>query len=184
MAKPALVLAATLAFAGGIATAQAAETCFHICLKAKLVSPTIDDQAIRDDMQACKNQCDEEEKAQLETDGIAAKVAACVPEKLPDTDMKKVRSASPSVVAYANAFTWDVNNVLPDKLIRRVEITTQNLSLEDITMSAGGAVEPGKSGTFLIRYIADGYPSMRVTTRVKAIYACSLEPAETPKVPD
>jgi hypothetical protein len=184
MARPVLVLAAALAFAAGISVARPAETCFHICLKAKLISPDIDDQAIRDDMQVCKSQCDEEEKAQLETDGIAAKAAACVLEKLPDEDMRKVRSASPSVVAYANAFTWDVNNVLPDKLIRRVEITTQNLSLEDITMSGGGAVEPGKSGTFLIRYIADGYPSMRVTTRIKAIYACSLEPADKSKAPD
>ena len=71
-----------------------------------------------------------------------------------------------------------------EQLIRQVEITTQNLSLEDITMSAGGIVEPGQSGTFLIRYIADGYPSMRVTTRVKAIYACALEPADVSKLPD
>ncbi len=184
MAKPLVVLTLALAFAGGVPAAQAVETCFHTCLKAKLVSPTIDDQTIRDNMQACKNRCDDEEKAQLESDGIAAKVAACVPEKLPDADMKKVRSASPSVVAYANAFTWDVNNVLPDKIIRQVEITTQNLSLEDITMSAGGTVEPGKSGTFLIKYIADGYPSMRVTTRVKAIYACALELPDSSKLPD
>jgi hypothetical protein len=184
MARPALVLAGALAALAVCAPAQAIETCFHTCLKGKMVSPDIDDQTIRDDMQACKSRCDEEEKAQLETDGIAAKVAACVPEKLPDADMKKVRSASPSVVAFANAFTWDVNNVLPDKIIRQVEITTQNLSLEDITMSAGGIVEPGKSGTFLIKYIADGYPSMRVTTRVKAIYACALEPPDPSKVPD
>jgi hypothetical protein len=184
MAKPPMVLAVALALAGGPPPVQAMETCFHLCLKGKLISPDITDQAIRDEMQACKNRCDDEAKAQLESDGIAAKVAACVPEKLPDEEMKKVRSASPSVVAYANAFTWDVNNVLPDKIIRQVEITTQNLSLEDITMSAGGMVEPGQSATFLIRYIADGYPSMRVTTRVKAIYACALEPGEATKLPN
>jgi hypothetical protein len=185
MSRSGLVLAGALAaFTGAMAPAQAIETCFHMCLKAKLVSPNIDDQAIRDEMQACKARCDQEQKALLESDGIAEKVAACVPEKLPDAEMKKVRSASPSIVAFANAFTWDVNNVLPDKIIRQVEITTQNLSLEDITMSAGGTVEPGQSGTFLIRYIADGYPSMRVTTRVKAIYACALEPADASKLPN
>lgn len=184
MPRPILVLAAVLALAGANAAARATETCFHTCLKAKMVSPTIDDQTIRDDIQACKDSCDEEERATLEADGLAAKIAACVPEKLPDADLKKVRSASPSVVAFANAFTWDVNNVLPDKIIRRIEITTQNMSLEDITMSAGGTVTPGQSATFLMKYIADGYPSMRVTTRVKAIYACSAEANTVSKMPN
>jgi len=159
--------------------AAARETCFHSCLKTKLVSPTIDDQTIRDNMHLCKSNCDQQQKAQLESEGTAAKLAACVPEKLGDQEFKKVRSASPSVVAFANAFTWDVENVLTDKVIRRVEITTQNLTLEDITMSAGGIVEPGQNATFLMRYVADGYPSMRVTTRIKAIYACT-----TPKAAD
>lgn len=156
------------------------ETCFHSCLKTKLVSPTIDDQTIRDNMQMCKTNCDQKQKAQLESEGTAAKVAACVPEILDEKDLKRVRSASPSVVAYANTFTWDVENVLPDKVIRRVEITTQNLSLEDITMSAGGIVEPGQKETFLMKNVADGYPSMRVTTRIKAIYACDFVPVPGP----
>lgn len=184
MPRPILVLAAVLACAGANTAARATETCFHICLKAKMVSSTIDDQTIRDDMQACKETCDEEERVTLEADGLAAKVAACIPEKLPDADLKKVRSASPSVVAFANAFTWDVNNVLPDKIIKRIEITTQNLSLEDITMSAAATVTPGQSATFLMKYIADGYPSMRVTTRVKAIYACSTEAGGMASVPN
>ncbi len=186
MRTSALVLAGTLtAFAAGSPAAQAAETCFHVCLKGKLVSPDITDQTIREDMQACKETCDEEMKARLETEGIAAKLAACIPERVPDADMKKVRSASPSVVAFANAFTWDVNNVLPGLFIRRVEVSTQNLSLEDVILTAAGTVAPGESATFLMNNISDGYPSLRVTTRVKAIYACSLEPADQPsKVPD
>jgi hypothetical protein len=68
---------------------------------------------------------------------------------------------------------WDVNNILPDKIIRRVELGTQNMSLEDVIISATGIIEPGESGTFYMGSIPDGYPSLRVTTRVKAIYACS-----------
>ncbi len=181
MVRPAFVLAAALAFAGGTATAWSAETCFHTCLKSKLVSPDIDDQTIREDMSACKETCDDEMKARFETEGIEAKLAACIPERVSDADMKKVRSASPSVVAFANAFTWDVNNVLPGKFIRQVEVSTQNLSLEDVILTAAGTVAPGESATFLMNNISDGYPSLRVTTRIKAIFACSLEPAETPK---
>jgi len=180
MRKPSLTAVAVfVAFCGPSSfggAALARETCFHSCLKTKLIAPDIDDQTIRDNMQMCKSSCDRDQKAQLESEGTAAKVAACVPEKLDDQDFKKVRSASPSVVAFANTFTWDVENVLPDKVIRRVEITTQNLSLEDITMSAGGIVEPGQKETFLMKNVADGYPSMRVTTRIKAIYACAFDP--------
>ncbi len=181
MAKAQMALAALLGLAFAPGQAGAAETCFHACVKGKLIAPDIDDQTIRDNMQFCKKSCDEEELVQLEASGTAEKITACTAEKLDDSDFKKVRSASPSVVAYANSFTWDVQNVLPDKIIKRVEITTQNLSLEDVTISAGAIVEPGKSATFLSRYVADGYPSMRVTTRIKAIYACDLGAAAEPK---
>jgi len=177
MMRPALGLAAALAFAGGINMTQAAETCFHTCLKGKLVATDVDDQQIRDFMAACKETCDEDMKARLEKQGIEAKLEACVPEKVPDADMKKVRSASPSVVAFANAFTWDVNNVLPGLFIRRVEVSTQNLDLEDVTLTATGTVVPGESETFLMNNISDGYPSLRVTTRVKAVYACAVDQA-------
>ncbi len=178
MARPVLVLMTVIAVSGiGIGGARA-ETCFHTCLKEKLISPDIDDQTIREDMQGCKETCDEEMKARLEKEGIEKKLAACMPEPVPDADMKKVRSASPSVVAFANAFTWDVKNVLPPGMfIRKVELSTQNVSLEDVTLTATGVIEPGEMGTFLMNNIADGYPSLRVTTRVKAIYACSLDPA-------
>lgn len=184
MSRRNLILAAIVFFSGAPAPAAlAADTCFHTCLKGKLISPDIDDQAIRDFMQVCKESCDEEMKARLEKEGIESKLAACIPERVPDADMKKVRSASPSVVAFANAFTWDVKNVLPGRFIRRVEVSTQNLSLEDVTLTATGTVAPGESETFLMNNISDGYPSLRVTTRVQAIYVCNIEPgtAEPPK---
>ncbi|MEJ0096359.1 MAG: hypothetical protein WDN46_24025 [Methylocella sp.] len=172
------ILALAVAAAALIAApkeAPAAETCFRACLKAKMTAPDIDDQAIRDLMRGCRDACQNDAEARLKAEGLGDKLAACVPEPVDDADVKKVRSASPSVVAFANAFTWDVNNVLPGKIIRRVEILTQSLSLAEVTLSAGGIVGPGESGTFLISNVTDGYPSMRVTSRIKAIYACSLD---------
>jgi hypothetical protein len=181
MSRPILVLLAVLAVSGISGPAAAAETCFHACLKGKLISPDIDDQTIREYMQTCKESCDDEMQTRLEKEGLEKKLAACIPEKVPDADMKKVRSASPSVVAFANAFTWDVKNVLPGNLfIRKIELSTQNVSLEDVTLTATGIVEPGEIETFLMNNISDGYPSLRVTTRVQAIYACSLDTAATP----
>jgi hypothetical protein len=154
---------------------RAAETCFHVCLKASMTDTNIDDQGIRDLMADCRDDCQEKAEARLKAQGLAAKVDACQPQPVDDADLKKVRSASPSVVAFANAFTWDVNNVLPGKIIRRVEIGTQSLSLQDVTLTASGIVEPGETGTFFMNNVADGYPSLRVTSRIKAIYACPAQ---------
>ena len=68
-----------------------------------------------------------------------------------------------------------MNNVLSDKIILRVEIATQSLSLQDVTITATGFVAPGESGTFFMNNVADGYPSLRVTSRIKAIYACPAD---------
>jgi hypothetical protein len=155
--------------------AAVSETCFHVCLKAKMTASDIDDQGIRDLMTGCRDDCEDEARSRLKAKGLAGKIAACTPEPVDDADVKKVRSGSPSVVAFANAFTWDVNNVLPGKIIRRVEIATQSVSLQDVTITASGIVEPGESATFFMNNVADGYPSLRVTSRVKAIYACPLD---------
>ncbi len=155
--------------------AASADTCFHVCLKAKMTATDINDQRIRELMSNCRDDCQKQELARLKAEGLAGKIAACIPQPVDEDDLKKVRGGSPSVVAFANAFTWDVNNVLPGKIIRRVEIGTQNLSLEDVTLTASGIVEPGHSATFLMNNVGDGYPSLRVTSRIMAIYACPAE---------
>ena len=162
------------AFAGSLSTASA-DTCFHVCLKAKMTATDITDQGIRDLMSGCRDDCEDQARARLEAKGLAGKIAACTPQPVDDADLKKVRSGSPSVVAFANAFTWDVNNVLPGKIIRRVEIGTQSMLLQDITITASGIVEPGESATFFMNNVGDGYPSLRVTSRIKAIYVCPSE---------
>jgi hypothetical protein len=159
----------------GALTAASADTCFHVCLKAKMTATDISDQRIRELMSDCHDECEDQTRVRLEAKGIGAKIAACTPQPVDDADLKKVRSGSPSVLAFANAFTWDVNNVLTGKIIRRVEIGTQSMSLGDVTLTGSGTVLPGESATFFMNNVGDGYPSLRVTSRIKAIYVCPSE---------
>ncbi len=176
MAKAMLVLGVCAgALIAATAPGRASETCFHVCLKDKMTDTDIDDQGIRDLMADCRDDCEEQAVARLKAKGLDEKVDACAPQPVDDADLKKIRSASSSVVAFANAFTWDVNNVLPGKIIRRVEIGTQSLSLQEVTLTASGIVEPGETGTFLMNNVADGYPSLRAASRIKAIYACPVD---------
>jgi hypothetical protein len=176
MAKAMLFIGVCVgALIAAMTSGRTAETCFHVCLKARMTDTNIDDQGIRDLMADCRDDCQEKAEARLKAQGLAEKVDACQPRPVDDAELKKVRSASPSVIAFANAFTWDVNNVLPGKIIRRVEIGTQSLSLQDVTVTGAGIVEPGETGTFFMNNVADGYPSLRVTSRIKAIYVCPIE---------
>ena len=146
-----------------------AQTCFRACLAPRLATSDITDQQIRSAMKACRATC---EAAALARPGLAAKLAACEPEPLSDADFKRVRGASASVLAFADAFTWDVNNVLPDRIIRRIDLTTQNLDLQDVDLSGTGIVLPGETQTVLVSAFSGGYPGAGVATRIKAIYAC------------
>lgn len=152
----------------------AAQSCFHACFSTKKLPSDVTDQMLRETMRGCYERCEKAARADLEDKGYGSLLTSCVPQALPEAEVKKIRSASPSVVAFANAFTWDVDNVLPDKIIRRVELATQTLSLTDIVVGSSGYVKPGEVGTFYIGYVADGYPAMRVTTRIAAIYACPI----------
>ncbi|MGO9132568.1 MAG: hypothetical protein ACLP8A_00760 [Methylovirgula sp.] len=155
-------------------TPAKAETCFHACFNGKKLASNVTDQTLREIMSRCHASCERDARADLLTQGFGPLLAACIPQPVSDAELKKVRSASASVVAFANAFTWDVNNVLTDKIIRRVELATQTLSLADIVVTSSGYLKPGGSETFYVGNVADGYPAMRVTTRIKAIYACPL----------
>ena len=151
-----------------------AETCFNACFKPKLVGADIEDSRIRAIMRSCRDTCEEDAQRRLSLSGRSEKLLNCLPEPISDQEFKRVRSASPSFVAFANTFTWDVHNVLTDKVIKRVEAITQNLELEDIVLGGGVTIAPGETETVFIPAFFDGYPQMRVSTRIKAIYACSL----------
>jgi hypothetical protein len=152
-----------------------AQTCFNACFKPKLVDTNIEDSRIRSIMRSCRDTCEDDAERRLSLSGRGEKLLNCLPEPISDADFKRVRSASPSFVAFANTFTWDVHNVLPNKVIKRVEAITQNLELEDVVLGGGVTIAPGETETVFIPAFFDGYPQMRVSTRIKAIYACSLE---------
>jgi hypothetical protein len=152
-----------------------AETCFSACFRPKLVGADIEDTRIRSIMRSCRDTCEEDAERRLSLSGRGEKLLKCLPEPINDADFKRVRAASPSFVAFANTFTWDIHNVLPDRVIKRVEAITQNLALEDVVLGGGVTIAPGETETVFIPGFFDGYPQMRVSTRVKAIYACPLD---------
>ena len=160
--------------AGGTNNAHA-QTCFNACFRPQLVGTDIEDARIRSIMRACRDTCEDEAARRLSLSGRSEKLLNCFPEPISDQDFKRVRSASPSFLAFANTFTWDVHNVLADKVIKRVEAITQNLELEDVVLGGGVTIAPGETETVFIPAFFDGYPQMRVSTRIKAIYACPLE---------
>lgn len=151
--------------------AQAADACFSACLKPRIGAPDIDDQTIREALSACRAQCESETRERIAAGGGAAALA-CAPQPLGPEEFRKIRSASPSVVGLAGAFLWEVNNILPDKVIRRVEIATQNMALQEVAMTAAGVAPPGERATFLVPHVGDGYPAVRLSSRVLAVYAC------------
>ena len=154
-----------------LAAPAGAQTCFRACLASRIAAPDISDQQIRSQMKTCRSLCEAEATA---APGLAEKLDACEPEAVSDADMKRVRAASPGILAYADAFTWDVHNVLESRAIRRVEIATQNLELQEVVLAGSGTVLPGATQTVLVSAFSGGYPSVAASARVRAIYACPL----------
>jgi hypothetical protein len=151
-----------------------ADTCFTACFRPKLVGTDIEDSRIRSIMRGCRDLCEDDAQRRLSLSGRSEKLLNCFPEPISEEEFRRVRGASPSFVAFSNTFTWDVHNVLPDKVIKRVEAITQNLELEDVVLGGGVTIAPGETETVFIPAFFDGYPQMRVSTRIKAIYACPL----------
>jgi hypothetical protein len=173
---PSSIFGAALALFVFFAGAHArAETCFNACFRPKLVGSDIDDSRIRSIMRGCRDGCEEDAERRLSLSGRGEKLLNCLPAPISDEEFRRVRSASPSFLAFANTFTWDLHNVLPDKVIKRVEAITQNLALEDVVLGGGATIAPGETETVFIPAFFDGYPQMRVSTRIKAIYACPLQ---------
>ena len=154
-----------------LALPATAQTCLRRCQTPKLIASDVTDEAIRAVMKQCRDSCEASTLASL-PGPLASRLKACDPEAVSEADMKRVRSASPSPLAYAGAFVWDVHNVLEGRYIRRVELVTQNLALQDVVLSSRGTVPPGDTQTILISAANDGYPAVAVTARIKAIYAC------------
>jgi len=174
IAALALPLAA-LAYAVAAPGAARAETCFRACVSAHVKASDVTDEMIRHQMGSCRDSCEEESRARLVSKGLDKKVAACEPQRLSDAEFKVLRAASASFFTYANAFTWDIHNVLPGRVIRKVEIVYPTLDLDDTTATGGGIILPGETETILINATFDGYPATRYALRVRAVYACPVD---------
>jgi hypothetical protein len=174
VARSILILAAIWVAIAASASAHA-QTCFRACLTPRLKSSDITDDMIRYQMTLCRDACEDESQAKLAQLGLDRKMAACEPAPVSDAEFKSLRSASASFLTFANTFTWDIKNVLPGKVIRKVEIVYPTLDLNETTATGGGTVLPGETATLFINGVFEGYPAMRYGLRVRAVYACSID---------
>jgi hypothetical protein len=169
-------LALTVAVLATIGSGRAnAETCFRACLSARVKQSDVTDDMIRSQMATCREACEEQIRAKLDGSGLDRKIAICEPQPISESEFKSLRSASPSFLIYAHAFTWDIHNVLPRKVIRKVEISYPTMDLDETTATGGGTVLPGETATILINGVFDGYPAMHYAMKVKAVYACPID---------
>jgi hypothetical protein len=151
-----------------------AQTCFRSCLAPRLTQDITDDM-IRYQMTQCRDLCESESRVKLAELGLGRKIEDCEPQPLSNAEFKSLRAASASFLTYANSFTWDVHNVFPGKVIRKVEIVYPTLDLDETTATGGGVVLPGEVATILINGVFEGYPAMRYALRIKTVYACSID---------
>ena len=148
------------------------QTCFRACVSQRVKGSDVTDDMIRFQMTVCRDLCEEESREKQAASGVGRNLAACEPQPVSENEFKALRSASSSFLIYAHAFTWDIHNVLPHKIIRKVEISYPTLDLDETTATGGGTVLPGETATILINGVFDGYPAMHYALKVKAIYAC------------
>jgi hypothetical protein len=167
--------AALLLAALAAAPAVAAETCFRQCLAPRLTASDIPDDRIRFEMRQCRETCEGDTLARIADPAERRRIETCRPEPVSLEEFRAIRGASPSYVVQSNAFTWDIRNPLARKVIREIEIVTQTMDLRDTVLTGTGTVLPGESGTLLVAGFFDGYPGARYATKVKAIWACSLD---------
>ncbi|MFI5013509.1 MAG: hypothetical protein ACHQAY_14295 [Hyphomicrobiales bacterium] len=163
-----------IALAGNPTSAQT-QTCFRACLASKVKQSDVTDDMIRFQMTQCRDACDDESRAKAVQLGLDRKIAGCEPQPVSDAEFKALRAASASFLTYANSFTWDVHNILPGKVIRKVEIAYPTLDLDETIATGGGIVLPGETATMLINGVFEGYPAMRYGMKVRALYACSID---------
>jgi hypothetical protein len=165
---------ALLGLATAALAAPASAACFDQCLSGKIETSS-DDLEIRDAARSCRDVCDAEALAELKKNGLSEGLASCRAKKLSLEDFRKVRAASPSYRIQANVFLWDVTNPFPDRLLTRVEVSTQNLDLQEVGFTGTGLVPPSSTATFVIPSFYEGYPAVRFSAKVSGIWACEVK---------
>ncbi len=157
-----------------LAGSQAAHaTCFRDCLGSRIQSSSDDDQ-IRKEAKECHASCEAKARETMQRDGTLASVTDCKPEPLSKEDLKKLRAETPSYYVQSNTFIWDFKNPFPDKALTRVEVTAQNMDLNQIGFTGAGLVPPAGEGVFVIPAFFDGYPAVRFAAKVEKVWACPV----------
>lgn len=165
------ILAAALAVLG---VTGANATCFRDCLGSKIQTSS-DDQQIRDVAKECRMSCEAATRESLERDGKLSQITDCKAEPLSKDDLKKLRAETPSYYVQSNTFVWDFKNPFPDRALTRVEVTAQNMDLNQIAFTGAGLVPPAGEGVFVIPAFFDGYPAVRFAAKVEKVWACPVK---------
>ncbi|MFL1875155.1 hypothetical protein ACIKT0_08060 [Hansschlegelia beijingensis] len=165
-----LILVFVIAAAPDLAAAQ---SCLRDCVNGR-ISATASDVEIKDAALACRQTCEDGARAALERDGLLEKSANCSAEPLSIEDLRKVRAASPSFYVQSNVFIWDARNPFANRVLTKIEVSTQNLDLNDVGFTGAGLVPPSGEGAFVIPGFYDGYPAVRFAARVQKIWACRI----------
>lgn len=167
-----LILAAAATI---VLTSGAGATCFRDCLGEKITSAQASDDDIRGAAKACRQVCEAGAREGLEKDGKLAQVTDCKAEPLSLTDLRKLRAETPSYYVQSNTFIWDIKNPFPDRALTKVEVTAQNMDLNQIGFTGTGLVPPSGEGVFVIPAFFDGYPAVRFAAKVEKVWACPVK---------
>ena len=166
-----LILAALLATT---AVQSAGATCFRECLSSRITSSS-DDDAIRKAAKQCNESCEGKAREAMRADGTLAAIESCKAEPLSKEDLKKLRAETPSYYVQSNTFIWDFKNPFPDRVLTRVEVTAQNMDLNQIEFTGAGLAPPAAEGVFVIPAFFDGYPAVRFAAKVEKVWACPVK---------
>ncbi|GBD47485.1 hypothetical protein [Methylopila sp. Yamaguchi] len=170
MRTASLVAAALLC----LVAAPARSACFDACFGSKVAADS-DDIAVKDAATACRQSCDAEAQTALDRQGFGAQLKSCRAHPISLEEFRKVRGASPSYRVQSNIFLWDVKNPFPDKVLTKIEVSTQTMELNDLAFVGTGLVPPSSTATFVIPAFYEGYPAVRFSAKVSAIWACDLK---------
>lgn len=170
---PILASAAALLLALASPTVAGA-TCFRTCLGGQ-ISSTSDDQQIRDVSKRCRESCEASVREGLERDGKLGQIADCHAEPMSREDLKRLRAETPSYYVQSNTFIWDIRNPFPDRALTKVQVSAQNMDLNQIEFTGSGLVPPSGEGVFVIPAFFDGYPAVRFAAKVEKVWACPVK---------
>jgi hypothetical protein len=150
--------------------------CVAACMRdAPLASQ---DHFVRADaVRRCRDGCEREMRGKIASSGLDERLRSCERRDLTLPEFRQLRGANPSWQQQFNIFTWQVTNRFEDLVLTGLEVTTQDLNLSTVTLSAAALIPPGETGTFVIPDFFDGYPAVRYATKVERVTACALPPA-------